>query len=84
MNEPIEEAYRAEMNALADVLDQLFNGEAKGKERTVGFALLVFEFGDNKRMNYISNSRRDDVLCAMKEFIAHAEGRTVEQPTGEQ
>jgi hypothetical protein len=43
-----------------------------------GFALLMFEFGDGDRMNYISNATREDMLAALKEFIAHAEGRAPE------
>lgn len=43
-----------------------------------GFALLVFSFGDFGRMNYISNAERPDMLAALKEFIARAEGRFVD------
>lgn len=37
----------------------------------MGFALLTYEFGDaeNKRMMYISNSNREDVIKAMLEFV---------------
>jgi hypothetical protein len=36
-----------------------------------GFALLAYEFGegDDKKMLYISNSRRQDVINAMAEFL---------------
>ena len=36
----------------------------------MGFALLAYEFGDadDRRMMYISNSNREDVLKAMLEF----------------
>ena len=36
-----------------------------------GFALLAYEFGegDDKKMLYISNSRRQDVMNAMVEFL---------------
>ena len=81
---PVEEAYVAQLNALASVIEQVFNGEAKGKDRKVGFALLLFDFGDSKRMNYISNAQRADMLCAMREFIAHAEGRVINTETREQ
>lgn len=38
---------------------------------SMGFALLTYEFGDaeNRRMMYISNSNREDVLKAMLEFV---------------
>jgi len=44
------------------------------KERlpeSMGFALLAYEFGDteNRKMMYISNSNREDVLKAMLEFV---------------
>lgn len=39
----------------------------------MGFALLAYEFGENKdgerRMLYVSNSNRSDVILAMSEFI---------------
>lgn len=36
----------------------------------MGFALLVYEFGDaeDRRMMYISNSNREDVIKSMLEF----------------
>lgn len=39
-----------------------------------GFALFIFPFGLGF-MSCISNANRDDMLAAMKEFIARAEGR---------
>lgn len=43
------------------------------KERlpeNMGFALLAYEFGDakNRRMMYVSNSNREDVIKSMLEF----------------
>lgn len=37
----------------------------------MGFALLAYEFGevDDKKMLYVSNSNREDVLKAMLEFV---------------
>lgn len=35
----------------------------------MGFALLMFDFGENGNMFYIANANRDDVLNAMQEFI---------------
>lgn len=47
-----------------------------------GFALLIFRFGehDDGRMNYCSNARREDMLVAMREFIASNEGRRAPAP----
>jgi hypothetical protein len=75
---PIEEAYRASMNAVATALDNTFNGEARGDDRKVGFVLLVFEFGqaDKGRCNFISNGAdRKDLVVLFKEMIARFEGQ---------
>ena len=64
--QPVEAHHYAAMNAVASVLKEVFAG--------YGFALLVFPFDRNDgRMNYISNSRRADMLRAMKEFIGRNE-----------
>lgn len=36
-----------------------------------GFAVLVFDTGDKpgRRLNYVSNCKRDDIVRAMEEFI---------------
>lgn len=69
---PIEAQYRVEMTALAHFLaDEL---------QPAGFALFVFDMNAPGRMNYISNARREDMLVAMKEFIARNEGYMPEEP----
>ena len=37
----------------------------------MGFTLLAYEFGDaeDRRMMYVSNSNREDVMLAMCEFL---------------
>lgn len=74
MSEPIDPQYRDTMKALASGLDEVLGG--------LGFALLIFEHGkiDGGRVNYISNSNRDDMLSAMREFIARNEGRAHDAP----
>jgi hypothetical protein len=42
---PIEPEYVEKMNLLAASIDRLFNGEARGKDRKVGFMLMIFQFG---------------------------------------
>lgn len=70
---PIEAEIRANMNGIAEVLDDaLPNG--------YGFALLVFKYGEQGRMNYISNAQREDMVCALKELVANFEGRGHEAP----
>lgn len=78
MSDPIETKFRALMNVLATALDEMLNGDER--PRTTGFCLLMFDFGNPKggRMNYICNAQRDDMICATKEFIAHAEGRAID------
>lgn len=40
-----------------------------------GFCVLVYEHNtDTGRMNYVSNSQREDVVKAMKAFIEETEG----------
>jgi hypothetical protein len=74
---PIEPVYIEKMRAVARVLDELFNGKARGADREVGFVLMVFPFeGREGRCNYISNGAdRNDVVTLMKEMIARFEGQ---------
>jgi len=66
---PIQDEYRARMNAIARVLDETFNGDARGSERKTGFVLLVFPYGDvDGRCNYISNGAdRRDIIKLLRE-----------------
>jgi hypothetical protein len=54
--------------------------------RGVGFALLLFTFDqkpdEDGFLTWISNAERDDMLAAMKEFIARNEGRAVAPSKG--
>ena len=73
---PIEPQYIETMNALARGIDEIFNGEAKGADREVGFVLLVFNFGDEGRCNFISNGAdRKDIVTLFREMIARFEGQ---------
>jgi hypothetical protein len=67
-DELIEKVYREEMNKLASELDRIL--------KPAGFALLVFDFGDHTRVNYISNAKRDDMIGAMKAFIARQDDKS--------
>jgi hypothetical protein len=66
---PIDEEYKAKMNAVARVLDEIFNEDLKGPARTTGFVLLVFPFGEREgRCNYISNGAdRKDIIKLLRE-----------------
>lgn len=81
--DPIGENQRVMMSALAQHLDDILNGEKR--PRAVGFALLIYNFGEDLRgsgrINYIGNGERADVLVALKELIARWEGRYSEIET---
>jgi hypothetical protein len=66
---PVEERYRTQMNSIARVLDEVLNGDKRGKDRTVGFVLLVFPYGEaDGRCNYISNGAdRKDMVKLLRE-----------------
>lgn len=63
---------------MARTIDGILNGEQR--PRRLGFALFVFEFGkvEGGRVNYVSNADRPDMLVAVREWLARAEGRVAE------
>lgn len=73
---PVEESLHDKMVATTKALDEMFNGK-QGNDRTTGFVLMVFPFGDHSgRCNYMSNGAdRRDVVTLMREMIARFEGR---------
>jgi hypothetical protein len=75
---PIEDGYLLEMQAIARALDDLLNQGKTGDDRTTGFVLLVFPFGESEgRCNYISNGAdRRDVLRLLEEQAARFRGET--------
>lgn len=73
---PVEEQHRYAMNEIGKVLAEVFEG--------YGFCLLVFDMNKTGRMNYLSNAARGDMVTAMKEFIANAEGRMHDAPKAPQ
>lgn len=80
---PIEERYLAEMNELAPLIDGYLNRDVKPPAtRTTGFVLLVFSFGSDGRMNYISNGRREDIITALREQLSYFEGMPDAQKRG--
>lgn len=82
---PIQGETRNQMQAFADVLDDMLNGDKHGPDRKWGFCLLVFPFGDNPtgqhRANYISNARREDIVVLLKEQLARFEGQPAAKGT---
>ena len=54
-------------NMLQEIMQEIKNKLPEG----MGFALLAYEFGnkEGRRMLYASNSKREDVMMAMLEFV---------------
>ena len=54
-------------NALRKIADDI----KQKLPENMGFCLLAYEFGDkdDRRMLYVSNSNREDVINAMAEFL---------------
>jgi hypothetical protein len=79
--QPIEPAVREVMNSIAKIIDLGLKEATAGSEDKYGFCLLMFGLtgGEAMRMNYIANVEREDMLAAMKEFIARNEGRFEER-----
>jgi hypothetical protein len=83
MAEPIQAEFRDKMNAMAQGLDEVLNGDKHGKDRKVGFVLLVFPLGEvsGARTNYISNGERSDIVILLKEMVARFEGQPLKNAT---
>ncbi len=66
---------------IARTIDRILNGDRRPKQ--FGFALFIFEFGKTEggRVNYVSNADRPDMLVAVREWLARAEGRVAETET---
>lgn len=60
--------YKERMNNLARALDDILNAGKRPKE--ICFALLMCRFGEDGRVNYISNGERSDMLKMMEEYIS--------------
>lgn len=54
-----------------DILQNIARDIKSKLPEDMGFALLAYEFGDvkDRRMLYVSNSNREDVMLAMVEFL---------------
>jgi hypothetical protein len=77
--QPIDPALTSVMNEIGGVLARAIKDTASSSGRKQGFALFVFDFGQDGRINYISNANRADMLATLKEFIAKAEGRYADE-----
>jgi hypothetical protein len=75
--QPIEESVREVMNDIARMIGGALAEATQNSREQYGFALLMFGLSGNEecRMSYIASVNRQDMLTAMKEFIARNEGR---------
>lgn len=76
MRPAITPGLRDSMNRVGSILGETFEGR--------GFALFVFDFGPDGTMNWLSNAQRDDMIAALREFIAAQEGNAHEPPEAKQ
>jgi len=79
-DQPIQPDLVEKLNALARGVDKILNGDARGKDRRIGFVMMVYPFAEfengDARCNYISNGAdRRDVVTLMREMIARFEGQ---------
>jgi len=81
VNEPIENDLAILMNDIVRMMDRYLNGEDK-EQKKLGITLLIYDFGNKGKMNYISTGNREDMICSMKETIALLEGRAMEESRG--
>lgn len=69
-----------QVRELAGYLDVKLNPEMTGprdaEHRTIGFALLLFPFGEHGAATYVSNGDRGDMIRAIEEWLKHARRRT--------
>jgi hypothetical protein len=63
------------MREIAKALDETFNGDARGDEKKIGFALMLFPYNSTDgKCNFISNgANRQDLVVLMKEMILRFE-----------
>jgi hypothetical protein len=66
---PIQTEFAETMQAAAAALDEVFNPGLHGRDRTIGFVLMVYPFGSKDgRCNYISNgAAREDMVKMLRE-----------------
>lgn len=62
------------VNGLGKTIMLALDSWGKG---SLGFALLVFDFGEAGNLAWISNAQREDMIKALKEFIDKQGGTSV-------
>jgi len=41
-----------------------------GVDEPIGFAVFLFDFGETGSLAYVSNAKREDMIAAVKEWLA--------------
>lgn len=73
MDNPANMAKLVRMEKVNREVGKLIGEAIKQSGGGYGFALLMFSFGDEPEMTWISNAQRPDMIKALKEFIDKAE-----------
>lgn len=64
----------ADLESVAQEIGSLIDstlGDSLLGHRTVGFALLMFDFGEGGNMTYVSNAERQDMIKALEECLGN-------------
>ena len=74
--QPIESVLSELMNDIGHIIGRALKEHTKAYGEKYGFALLMFGLSGDEtcRMNYIANVDRQDMIAALREFIARNEG----------
>lgn len=74
---------RGSLEILAAVAAKRIGDELKAATPPgIGFAVLMFDFGETGNLAYVSNADRQDMIRAFKEFIAKHEAGAVSSVFG--
>lgn len=71
--EEVKEDFERTKDQMRGIAGALENILSELHSKRMGFALVVFEFGDPKVGNYISNVQRDDMILALRELADRLE-----------
>lgn len=72
---PLDTRFEVKNREIEEALYQVGQELKKRCPPGVGFALLMFDFGEGGGMFYASNAQRVDMIKAMKEFIQKHEDK---------
>jgi len=75
------ERTRRELQTLAQILDEQFNGDIRPKKNAFVLLLMPFDAPAGARVNYVSNADRKDIIVMMKEVLARFEGQPEQKGT---